>query len=119
MRTRSLHGPEDYFGIAPEYRLWICPPDLNKAIDRLKNYPLSPARRIPGAFSYCFDRAVRASAALVAVARSAPTARAEDHDPDLAALISATRRIDGLTVHRSGRRSSRRICRWRWMGERA
>ena len=67
MRTRSLHGPEGYFGIAPEYRLWICPPDLNKAIGRLKNYPLSPARRIPGAFSYCSDRAVRASAALVAL----------------------------------------------------
>jgi hypothetical protein len=28
LRSRSLHGPEDYFGIAPEYRLWIWPRDL-------------------------------------------------------------------------------------------
>jgi endonuclease YncB( thermonuclease family) len=39
MRTRSLHGPEDYFGIAPEYRLWIWPHDLNEAIARLNLIP--------------------------------------------------------------------------------
>jgi hypothetical protein len=39
LRTRSLHGPEDYFGIAPEYRLWIWPRDLNEAIGRLNLVP--------------------------------------------------------------------------------
>jgi hypothetical protein len=38
-RTRSLHGPEDYFGIAPEYWLWIWPRDLNEAIGRLNLVP--------------------------------------------------------------------------------
>jgi hypothetical protein len=67
MRTRSLHGPEDYFGIAPEYRLWIWPRDLNEAIGRLNLVPSPPARRSSVAFRYC-DRAVRASAVWVAVA---------------------------------------------------
>ncbi|QGN49768.1 nuclease [Micromonospora sp. WMMC415] len=39
MRTRILHGPEDYFGIDPEYRLWIWPPDLRDAITRLNLTP--------------------------------------------------------------------------------
>jgi hypothetical protein len=43
MRTRVLHGPEDYFGIEPEYRLWIWPQDLNQAVSRLN---LTPAARL-------------------------------------------------------------------------
>lgn len=45
MRTRVLHGPEDYFGIEPEYRLWIWPRDLNEAVSRLN---LTPAPRLVG-----------------------------------------------------------------------
>src|SRR6266545_4049190 len=44
MRTRTLHGPEDYFGIDPEYRLWIWPQDLNQAVGRLN---LTPTPRRP------------------------------------------------------------------------
>jgi endonuclease YncB( thermonuclease family) len=39
MRTRMLHGPEDYFGVDPEYRLWIWPQDLNEAVGRLNLTP--------------------------------------------------------------------------------
>jgi endonuclease YncB( thermonuclease family) len=39
MRTRTLHGPEDYSGIDPEYRLWIWPSDLNEAVSRLNLVP--------------------------------------------------------------------------------
>jgi hypothetical protein len=39
MRSRILHGPEDYFGIDPEYRLWIWPVDLNQALARLNLTP--------------------------------------------------------------------------------
>jgi endonuclease YncB( thermonuclease family) len=46
MRSRSLHGPEDYFGIDPEYRLWIWPQDLRDAIARLN---LTPAPRLVAA----------------------------------------------------------------------
>lgn len=46
MRTRRLHGPEDYFGIEPEYRLWIWPKDLNEAVARLN---LTPAAALVGA----------------------------------------------------------------------
>jgi hypothetical protein len=46
LRTRSLHGPEDYVGIAPEYRLWIWPRDLNEAIGRLNLVP-SPSSSAP------------------------------------------------------------------------
>jgi endonuclease YncB( thermonuclease family) len=46
MRTRVLHGPEDCFGIEPEYRLWIWPQDLNEAVGRLN---LTPAPRLVGA----------------------------------------------------------------------
>ncbi|MFG2059429.1 thermonuclease family protein [Micromonospora sp. NPDC048930] len=43
MRTRTLHGPEDYFGIDPEYRLWIWPQDLRDAVGRLN---LTPAPQL-------------------------------------------------------------------------
>jgi hypothetical protein len=46
MRTRTLHGPEGYFGIDPEYRLWIWPQDLNEAVGRLN---LIPAPQLVGA----------------------------------------------------------------------
>jgi endonuclease YncB( thermonuclease family) len=46
MRTRALHGPEDYFGIEPEYRLWIWPEDLNEAMGRLS---LTPTPRLVAA----------------------------------------------------------------------
>ena len=42
LRTRTLHGPEDYFGIPPEYRLWIWPRDLNQAVSRLDLVPRLP-----------------------------------------------------------------------------
>ena len=41
-----LHGPGDYFGIVPEYRLWIWPRDLNETIGRLN---LLPSPRLVGA----------------------------------------------------------------------
>jgi hypothetical protein len=43
MRSRVLHGPEDYFDTDPEYRLWIRPADLHDAIGRLN---LTPAPRL-------------------------------------------------------------------------
>jgi endonuclease YncB( thermonuclease family) len=46
MRTRVLHGPEDYVNVEPEYRLWIWPDDLNAAIARLN---LVPAPALVGA----------------------------------------------------------------------
>jgi endonuclease YncB( thermonuclease family) len=39
MRSRVLHGPEDYIDIEPEYRLWIWPGDLNAAVARLNLVP--------------------------------------------------------------------------------
>jgi endonuclease YncB( thermonuclease family) len=42
MRTRTLHGPEDYAGVDPAYRLWIWPRDVNEAVGRLNLTP-SPA----------------------------------------------------------------------------
>jgi hypothetical protein len=47
MRTRVLHGPEDYVGIEPEYRLWIWPQDLNQAVSRLNLAP-APQLANPG-----------------------------------------------------------------------
>ncbi len=47
MRTRILHGPEDYVGIEPEYRLWIWPRDLNEAVGRLNLTP-APHLDSPG-----------------------------------------------------------------------
>jgi endonuclease YncB( thermonuclease family) len=46
MRTRVLHGPEDYFGIDPEFRLWLWPKDVAEAVGRLN---LVPAPRLVGA----------------------------------------------------------------------
>lgn len=46
MRTRVLHGPEDYFDIAPLYRLWIWPADVSEAVSRLN---LVPSARLVGA----------------------------------------------------------------------
>jgi endonuclease YncB( thermonuclease family) len=39
MRTRLLHGPEDYVTVEPEYRLWIWPQHLNDAVARLNLVP--------------------------------------------------------------------------------
>lgn len=46
MRTRTLHGPEDYSDIPPPYRLWIWPTDVAEAVGRLN---LVPAPRLVGA----------------------------------------------------------------------
>jgi len=46
MRTRTLHGPEDYADIPPPYRLWIWPDDVAEAVARLN---LVPAPRLVGA----------------------------------------------------------------------
>lgn len=46
MRTRTLHGPEDYFGVHPEYRLWIWPKDVHDAVGRLN---LTPSPKLVGA----------------------------------------------------------------------
>jgi hypothetical protein len=46
MRNRVLHGPEDYFGIDPEYRLWLWPQDLRDAVGRLN---LTPSPRLVAA----------------------------------------------------------------------
>jgi len=46
MRTRTLHGPEDYFAIPPVYRLWIWPGDVQEAVSRLN---LVPAAQLVGA----------------------------------------------------------------------
>ncbi|MFD8103201.1 thermonuclease family protein [Nocardia fluminea] len=43
MRTRRLHGPEDYTDIDPVYRLWIWPDDIRTAITDLN---LIPAPRL-------------------------------------------------------------------------
>jgi hypothetical protein len=39
MRTRVLHGPESYFVVDAQYRLWIWPQDLNQAVGRLNLIP--------------------------------------------------------------------------------
>jgi len=46
MRTRTLHGPEDYSGLPPQYRLWIWSGDVNEAVNRLN---LVPSRELVGA----------------------------------------------------------------------
>lgn len=46
MRNRVLHGPEDYVGVPPEYRLWIWPRDVGDAVGRLN---LTPAPALVGA----------------------------------------------------------------------
>jgi hypothetical protein len=45
MRTRTLHGPEDDFGVHPEYRPWIWPEDVREAVGRLK---LTPSPKLVG-----------------------------------------------------------------------
>ena len=39
LRSRTLHGPEGYSGVPPEYRLWIWPADVPDAIARLNLVP--------------------------------------------------------------------------------
>lgn len=46
MRTRTLHGPEEYFSVDPEYRLWLWTKDLNEAVGRLN---LAPTATLVGA----------------------------------------------------------------------
>lgn len=46
MRTRTLHGPEDYFDVPPLYRLWLWEKDVADAVSRLN---LTPAARLVGA----------------------------------------------------------------------
>jgi endonuclease YncB( thermonuclease family) len=46
MRTRSLHGPEDYYLIPAHYRLWIWPRDVHDAVGRMN---LVPCPRLVGA----------------------------------------------------------------------
>jgi hypothetical protein len=46
MRTRRLHGPEDYTGVPSAYRLWIWPGDVSEAVARLN---LVPSPRLVGA----------------------------------------------------------------------
>ena len=40
MRTRRLHGPEDYFGVPGPYRIWIWPQDVQQAIGLLNLIPV-------------------------------------------------------------------------------
>ncbi|MEV3991629.1 nuclease [Streptomyces sp. NPDC049837] len=46
MRTRVLHGQEDWFRVDPVYRLWIWPQDVSEAVARLN---LTPSPRLVGA----------------------------------------------------------------------
>jgi endonuclease YncB( thermonuclease family) len=46
MRSRTLHGPEDYFDVPPLYRLWLWEKDVAEAVSRLN---LTPAARLVGA----------------------------------------------------------------------
>jgi endonuclease YncB( thermonuclease family) len=46
MTTRTLYGPEDYFEIAPTYRLWLWQVDVQAAVSELN---LTPSRRLVGA----------------------------------------------------------------------
>ncbi|MEL6678397.1 MAG: nuclease [Pseudomonadota bacterium] len=39
MRSRMLHGPEDYMAIPPAYRLWLWPEDVQRAIGMLNLVP--------------------------------------------------------------------------------
>jgi endonuclease YncB( thermonuclease family) len=43
MRSRVLHGPEDYMSIPPQYRLWFWPRDVQRAIGDLN---LVPSRKL-------------------------------------------------------------------------
>ncbi|MFD4143653.1 MULTISPECIES: nuclease [unclassified Streptomyces] len=46
MRTRVLHGPEDWFRVDPVYRLFLWPWDVSEAVGRLN---LTPSPRLVGA----------------------------------------------------------------------
>ncbi len=46
LRSRVLHGPEDYVGIPPEYRLWLWRADVPDAMSRLNLVP-APALVAP------------------------------------------------------------------------
>lgn len=46
MRSRFLHGPEDYTDIPAPYRLWVWPQDVNDAVARMN---LIPSPRLVGA----------------------------------------------------------------------
>lgn len=46
VRSRRLHGPEDFVAIPPPYRLWLWPDDVQDAVARLN---LVPAPRLVGA----------------------------------------------------------------------
>lgn len=46
MRNRRLHGPEDYPGVPPPYRLWLWPADVQEAMGRLNLVP-APALVTP------------------------------------------------------------------------
>jgi endonuclease YncB( thermonuclease family) len=39
MRTRALHGPEDYMDIPQPYRIWVWPDDVQEAIAKLNLVP--------------------------------------------------------------------------------
>lgn len=39
MRTRVLHGPEDYPAVPPTYRLWFWPRDVQRAVGELNLTP--------------------------------------------------------------------------------
>lgn len=43
MRDRVLYGPEDYMEIAPPYRVWLWPNDVQRAVGALN---LSPSKRL-------------------------------------------------------------------------
>lgn len=46
IRTRVLHGPEDYMHIDPTYRLWLWSTDVRSGVAQLN---LTPSRRLVGA----------------------------------------------------------------------
>jgi len=46
MRSRTLHGPEGYSDVPPEYRLWMWPADVPDAVSRLNLVP-APALVAP------------------------------------------------------------------------
>lgn len=46
MRTRVLHGPEDYFAVPPPYRLWLWQADVRAAVGTLNAVP---SRKLGGA----------------------------------------------------------------------
>jgi endonuclease YncB( thermonuclease family) len=39
MRSRTLHGPENYFEVPPAYRLWLWPKHVGEAVARLNLIP--------------------------------------------------------------------------------